>query len=76
MRKGYFLRLAIAFDQLLNVAFFNGNEDHTISGRVGYKALTAGAWYWIFAEKVINAIFFFDPDHCRNSIEWDEIDGC
>lgn len=53
--------------------FFNGSEDHTISGRVGYKAVTVGGWPWLLAERVINTIFFFDPDHCKNSIEWDEV---
>lgn len=72
-RKSYVLRLAIAFDQFLNVLFLNGSEDHTISGRVGYKAATIGSWYWLLAERIINTIFFFDPDHCRTSIEWDEV---
>jgi len=63
----------IAMDQFLNVLFLNGSEDHTISGRVGYKALTIGSWGWLLAEKVINLVFWFDLDHCKNSIEWDEV---
>ena len=72
-RKPYYWRLMLALDQLFNVLLLNGNEDHTISGRVGYKALTTNAWYWLVLEKIINTIFFFDKDHCRSSIEWDEV---
>ena len=72
-RMNYFLRLMIALDQFFNVLLLNGSEDHTISGRVGYKAMTTKKWYWKFAEKFINALFWFDDNHCYNSIEWDEI---
>jgi len=69
----YWFRVLIAVDQLLNVVFLNGQEDHTISGRVGFKAHTTGKRRWRYTEKVINAIFFFDENHCYNSIEWDEV---
>lgn len=72
-KKNYFLRLLIALDQFFNVLLLNGSEDHTISGRVGYKAMTTKKKRWLFLEKVINTLFFFDPDHCRNSIEADEV---
>ncbi|TMO97538.1 hypothetical protein [Pseudoalteromonas ruthenica] len=72
-QRSYWLRLLIAIDQLFNVLLLNGDEDHTISGRVGYKAMQTNKWYWLALEKVINAIFFFDKDHCRSSIEWDEV---
>jgi hypothetical protein len=71
--KSYALRLLIAFDQFLNVLLLNGSEDHTISGRVGYKALMTNKKHWRLAEKIINTIFWFDKDHCYTSIEWDEI---
>lgn len=71
--KSYALRVLIALDQFFNVFLLNGSEDQTISGRVGYKAMTVGSWPWLLAEKVINTLFFWDKDHCRSSIEWDEI---
>jgi hypothetical protein len=71
--KSYGLRVLIAIDQLLNVVFLNGSPDHTISGRVGYKALTTQKKGWLIAEKAINTLFFFEKDHCYNSIEWDEV---
>ena len=66
-------RILIAIDQLFNVAFLDGSEDHTISGHVGYMALTTGKKKWLVAEYIINKIFWFDRDHCRNSIELDEV---
>ena len=74
VRRPYLWRLLVAFDQLLNVVLLNGSEDHTISGRVGYKA-RLGKRRWLIAEKIINTVFWFDPNHCRKSIEWDEING-
>lgn len=71
--KPYYLRLLIALDQLFNVLILNGSEDHTISGRVGYKAHTTKKKRWLFLQKVIDAVFFFDKNHCYNSIEWDEV---
>ena len=75
MRKSRTLRAAIAFDQFLNVLLLNGSEDHTISGHVGYKAAVVGKWNWLLAEYIINKIFWFDKDHCRNSIEFDEVNN-
>ena len=71
--KPYYLRLLLAIDQFFNVLLLNGNEDHTISGRVGYKANKTKKKRWLFAEKVINTLFWFDKNHCYNSIEWDEV---
>ena len=63
----------IAVDQVFNVLLLNGSEDHTISGRVGYKSLTTNKKRWRYAEKFINTLFWFDKNHCFNSIEYDEI---
>jgi len=72
-RKSYALRILISIDQLFNVLLFNGDEDHTISGMVGYKAFTTKKRRWLIAESIINTIFWLDKNHCYNSIEWDEI---
>ncbi|PCH95332.1 MAG: hypothetical protein COB83_08810 [Gammaproteobacteria bacterium] len=72
-KKSYILRLLITVDAFFNVLLLNGSEDHTISGRVGYKALTTKKRRWVLAEKVIDTLFFFDENHCYNAIEWDEV---
>lgn len=43
------------------------NADETISSRVGRAAMRQKKWALI-AEKVINALFWFSPDHCRRCI--------
>lgn len=58
-------RILIALDQLIN-ALCNGWPDETISSR---------AWRWeqrgkrSWPRKLIDGLFFFDPDHCRESYE-------
>lgn len=58
-------RILIAVDQLFN-AIFNGWPDETLSSR---------AWRWekngkrSWPRRLIDALFFFDPDHCRESYE-------
>jgi hypothetical protein len=57
--------ILIALDQLVN-AIFGGWPDETISSR---------AWRWekdgvrSWPRGLIDALFFFDPDHCRESFE-------
>ncbi len=60
-----------------------GSPDHTLSGRVGYNALKGKQWA-IYCQEGINTIFFWDEDHCFESIEWvimkreyplDDVDG-
>lgn len=65
------LKILISIDQFANV-LLGGDEDHTISGRVGYAAIQGKRWALIM-EKIINTLFFFQEDHCRKSIEWDEV---
>lgn len=67
-------RVLIAFDQCWN-AIFNGNEDETISSRVG-KMAECGSRLGIALEGLIDCIFavlFGQRDHCRASIERDEL---
>ena len=68
----YIVRVLVGFDQLLN-CILGGAPDHTISGRVGYQSLVTEKWYWVGLESVINFLWFWAPNHCANSIEWDEV---
>lgn len=72
MKKSYFKRILILCTALLNVVILNGSEDHTTSGRVGWKAKNLKRQPWLFLEKLINTLFFWDENHCENSIEEDE----
>lgn len=68
--RDYVLGLWISDDQKMNKWLF-GNEDHTISGRVGFESMYNGKYKK--TEKVINKLFWFQPNHCQESIEWDEV---
>ena len=61
--------ILLALDQLVCGVIWL-RPDHTISGEVGYAALNNKAWA-LYAEQVIDMIF--GTNHCRKSIEWDEI---
>jgi hypothetical protein len=65
----YLLRVLIAFDVFVNVCL-GGVPDSTISARVGYNAIRGKTWALV-AEKVINTLFFFRPNHCRTAIKGD-----
>lgn len=58
-------KILIAIDQLVN-AIFNGWPDETLSSR---------AWRWekdgirAWPRKLIDAVFFWDNNHCRGSYE-------
>ncbi len=72
--RGYAFDLWIASDQHIN-AVFGGTPDTTISGRVGHYAMQGRAGY-IVAERIIDMLFYIavrQKNHCRSSIESDEI---
>lgn len=71
--KEYFLNGLRSLSQTANAWLLGGNEDHTISGHVGHMAKTTHKLRWLLAEKLINTLFWFDKNHCRTSIELDEL---
>lgn len=69
MIKKYFLNILILIDQAVNVIFFGGSPDETISSRVGRNTELEG-WrgkLCRFAEKVIDGIL--GKGHCKSKIE-------
>lgn len=63
----YFLRLALAIDQLLNVLICNGEPDETMSS-AAYRMERDGR-FWGFMRPVIDVLFWFQKDHCRKAYE-------
>jgi hypothetical protein len=61
----YITQVLIAVDQLGN-ALLAGWADETLSSR-SYRQNKKMRWR--IMEKVINTIFFFQPDHCRQAYE-------
>lgn len=66
--------LLIAIDQFFAVLLFGTNPDQTISGYVGYKALTTDKKRYKLYQWFINLLFRpWQKNHCYESIEWDRI---
>lgn len=55
----YLIRVGDATSHWLNTTFLNGNINESLSGRAWR---TQSRWY-----RVIDTLFWFDPDHCRVS---------
>lgn len=64
----YLIRIATLFSQAINTIFLLGTPDMTVSARC---YINRDKPYWRVAYKVINAIFWFQTDHCRESFEDD-----
>lgn len=65
----YLFNVAIGLDMFVNTVL-GGLPDSTISARVGYNAIAGKTWALV-AEKVINVLFFWRPNHCREAIKSD-----
>lgn len=65
MRHPDGFQIAVALDQLVN-AVFGGYADETVSSRT-HRAYLRGKRKWM--RNLINAIFFWQEDHCREAYE-------
>lgn len=65
MRHPDVFQVLVAVDQLVNT-FFGGFADETISSRA-HRAYVSGKRKW--TRNVINALFFWQDDHCREAFE-------
>ena len=59
-------RLLLVLDQLLNVAFWNGSQDETVSSHIG-RRIKAGKATW-FDKKLCCFLKKFEHEHCDVSI--------
>lgn len=59
----YLIKVGDALSQLANVVLLNGHPNESLSGRA-YR--TGSKW-----QKVIDAVLFFDKEHCKKSHEND-----
>ena len=59
-------RLLLVLDQLMNVVFWNGSQDETVSSHIG-RRIKAGKATW-FDKKLCCFLKKFEHDHCNVSI--------
>ncbi len=64
----YLTRVAAWLSQGINCIFLNGSPDQTVSAR---SYVNRSSSLWRRAYFMINGIFFWQEDHCRNSYEAD-----
>lgn len=64
--------LAFGFDQTANAAF-GGHWDEKISSRAWRERNSSKKWHYL--RLVIDALFFFDPDHAQKSEEGDRAEA-
>ena len=62
----YLLRVAAWLSQGFNCIFLGGSHDQTVSARAYQNRHTPG---WCIAYEVLNTIFFWQEDHCRDSYQ-------
>ena len=62
--KSYVKRVALSVDQLINT-ITGGDEDETISSRVGRNAIAGKLWALVL-ERLIDAIL--GKGHCRDAV--------
>ena len=69
----YLQNIAILMSQTAHTILFprTGNPDLTISARAHIEAEVYGSPRWTIARDVINAIFFWQQDHCADSFSQD-----
>lgn len=64
----WLINISACLSQLLNTVIFNGNPDQTISARCYVNKHKAG---WRQGYNIINAVFFWQVDHCYSSHSYD-----
>ena len=65
---GYFMRVLIAVDQVLNT-LLGGYPDETLSSRTYRLAnlIEDPKWYWVLFNHFVDALFLFQNEHCEQS---------
>lgn len=62
------LQIAIGFDQLANTLIPGGYADETLSSRA-HRMREKKQRYWGWTANAIDAMFFWQGDHCRKAYE-------
>lgn len=71
MQRSYLSRVGTSLSQLVNTIILNGDPDESISGRAFREGSLEAHATWFKASKIIDAIFIWEKDHCKNAHEYD-----
>lgn len=64
----WLLRVSAWCSQTVNLFLLNGHHDFTVSARCYVNRNRTG---WCFAYRAVNAVFFWQGDHCQSSFQRD-----
>lgn len=69
----WFTKAATLISQAANALLLGGHVDETVSGRAYRQGVLQSppSPRWARARRIIDRLFWFDPDHCRKSHEAD-----
>jgi hypothetical protein len=65
--RGRLARLGTTTSQFANVLLFDGHPDESVSARAYRQGVLGGHPGWNRARKVLDKVFFWEPDHCAKS---------
>jgi len=60
------MRFLLVFDQMLNVLFWNGSQDETVSSHIGRKVNENRATW--FDKRLCCFLSKFEDNHCKKSL--------
>lgn len=70
----YLFRISAWFSQGINCVLFAGHQDETLSARAYVQYIFNKNENWKYAYLFLNALFFLQKDHCKQShlqdIKW------
>lgn len=65
-KRSRLMRFLLSFDQMLNVIFWNGSQDETVSSHIGRRIASNKATW--FDKKLCCFLKKFENNHCNKSI--------
>ena len=70
-RPGYLTRVLVTISQMFNVVLFDGMPDEMFSARAYRNETFNGSATWGYVRRLLDACFFWQVDHCRQTYEWE-----
>jgi len=65
-KRSRLMRFLLSLDQMLNVIFWNGSQDETVSSHIGRRIVSNKATW--FDKKLCCFLKKFENNHCNKSI--------
>lgn len=65
-KRSWFMRVLLVLDQMLNVVFWNGSQDETVSSHIGRRIKNGNATW--FDKRLCCFLNKFESSHCSKSL--------